>query len=37
MSLKPLEPARVHAIVNDLFMPLVQKHRSRPDRSRIPN
>ncbi|MFI7450413.1 TetR/AcrR family transcriptional regulator [Nonomuraea sp. NPDC049714] len=37
MSLKPLEPARVHSIVNDLFMPLVQKHRSRPDRSRIPN
>ncbi|MGN9783439.1 TetR/AcrR family transcriptional regulator [Nonomuraea sp. ZG12] len=37
MGLKPLEPARVHSIVNDLFMPLVQKHRSRPDRSRIPN
>jgi AcrR family transcriptional regulator len=36
MSLKPLEPARVRSIVNDLFMPLVQKHQSGPGRSRAP-
>jgi AcrR family transcriptional regulator len=37
MDPKPLEPARMHSIVNDLFMPLVQKHRSRTDRSHMPH
>lgn len=36
MSLKPLEPARVRSIVDDLFMPLVQQHQSEPGRSRAP-
>jgi AcrR family transcriptional regulator len=30
MSLEPLEHARIHSIVNDLFMPLVRDHQSRP-------
>lgn len=31
MDLKPLEPARLHAIVNDLFMPLVRDHQRGDD------
>ncbi|GAA4497155.1 TetR/AcrR family transcriptional regulator [Actinoallomurus oryzae] len=33
MDLKPLKPARIHSIVNELFMPLVQRHRGGPERS----
>ena len=31
MNLKPLRPARIKAIIDELFMPLVQPHRSGPD------
>jgi AcrR family transcriptional regulator len=31
MSLKPLKPARIDAIINELFLPLVQNHQRRPD------
>jgi AcrR family transcriptional regulator len=31
MNLKPLQPRRIKSIIDDLFLPLVQLHQSRPD------
>jgi AcrR family transcriptional regulator len=31
MDLKPLRPARVRSIVDELFLPLVERHRAAPD------
>jgi AcrR family transcriptional regulator len=30
MNLKPLKPARIKSIVDELFLPLLQSHQSRP-------
>jgi hypothetical protein len=30
MNLKPLKPARITSIVDELFLPLLQSHQSRP-------
>jgi AcrR family transcriptional regulator len=34
MNLKPLEPARIKSIIDELFLPLVQPHQSGPDATR---
>jgi AcrR family transcriptional regulator len=31
MNLKPLQPARIKSIIDELFLPLVQRHQSEPD------
>jgi AcrR family transcriptional regulator len=31
MNLKPLQPARIKSIIDELFLPLIQPHQSRPD------
>jgi hypothetical protein len=31
MNLKPLKPARIKSIIDELFLPLVQSHQSVPD------
>jgi hypothetical protein len=31
MNLKPLQPARIKSIIDELFLPLVQSHQSGAD------
>ncbi len=31
MNLKPVQPARIKSIIDELFLPLIQPHQSRPD------